>query len=91
MGQPDISSYYTIDSETQCGVSCAVSMTSNITAAAAHSGSHCWEQDGSFHSVCIFVISVSLVCSLVTVVTAWRVAAMVASALRSDWWMVTSH
>ena len=62
-------------------------MTSNITAAAAHSGSHCWE-DGSFHSVCIFVISVSLVCSLVTVVTAWRVAVMVASALRSDWSLV---
>merc|ERR1719452_185462 len=45
-------------------------------------GSHCWEPDGSFHVVCIFVISVSIVCGLVTFISVYRIVQMVMASLR---------
>jgi len=45
-------------------------------------GSHCWEPDGSFHSVCIFVIGVSIVCGIVTVISVYRIVQMVMAAIR---------
>merc|ERR1711915_790971 len=44
--------------------------------------SHCWEPDGSFHAVCIFVISISSVCGIITIFSVYRIAHMVAAALR---------
>ena len=46
------------------------------------SGSHCWEPDGTFHSVCIFVLSVSALCSIATIVTVYRVVIMIMQAVR---------
>ena len=46
------------------------------------SGSHCWEPDGTFHSVCIFVLSVSALCSIATVATVYRLGIMIMQALR---------
>ena len=46
------------------------------------SGSHCWEPDGTFHSVCIFVLSVSALCSIATFVTVYRVVIMIMQAIR---------
>ena len=46
------------------------------------SSSHCWEEDGSFHSVCIFVLAVSGVCSLATFITVYRVILMIIAAVR---------
>ena len=45
-------------------------------------GSHCWEEDGSLHSVCIFVFVCSGVCSLATVITVYRVILMIIQAVR---------
>ena len=44
--------------------------------------SHCWEPDGSFHAVCIFVISISIVCGIITIFSVYRIAQMVAAAMR---------
>ena len=46
------------------------------------SGSHCWEPDGTFHSVCIFVLSVSALCSIATIVTVYRIVIMIMQAIR---------
>eukprot|EP00092_Neocalanus_flemingeri_P030461 GFUD01033067.1.p2 GENE.GFUD01033067.1~~GFUD01033067.1.p2 ORF type:complete len:138 (+),score=39.18 GFUD01033067.1:279-692(+) len=46
------------------------------------SGSHCWEPDGSFHSVCIFVIGMSIVCGIVTVISVYRIGQMVIASVR---------
>ena len=46
------------------------------------STSHCWEPDGTFHSVCIFVLSVSALCSIATIVTVYRVVIMILQAVR---------
>ena len=45
-------------------------------------GSHCWEEDGSIHNVCIFVFVCSGVCSLATVITVYRVILMIIQAVR---------
>ena len=44
--------------------------------------SHCWEPDGTFHSVCIFVLSVSALCTIATIVTVYRVVIMILQAVR---------
>merc|ERR1711874_615292 len=46
------------------------------------SSSHCWEPDGSFHSVCIFVITVSVVCGLITFISVYRIVLMVLDMFR---------
>eukprot|EP00092_Neocalanus_flemingeri_P095196 GFUD01121107.1.p1 GENE.GFUD01121107.1~~GFUD01121107.1.p1 ORF type:complete len:130 (-),score=28.21 GFUD01121107.1:114-503(-) len=48
----------------------------------APSGSHCWEPDGSFHSVCMFVIGVSIACGIVTVISVYRIIHMVLAMVR---------
>ena len=52
------------------------------TSHSSASSSHCWEPDGSFHSVCIFVLSVSALCSIATVATVYRIVIMIMQALR---------
>ena len=47
------------------------------------SGSHCWEPDGSFHVVCMFVIGASSVCGVITIFSVYRIILMVISAIRS--------
>eukprot|EP00091_Calanus_sinicus_P014642 TRINITY_DN32264_c0_g1_i1.p1 TRINITY_DN32264_c0_g1~~TRINITY_DN32264_c0_g1_i1.p1 ORF type:complete len:112 (-),score=19.58 TRINITY_DN32264_c0_g1_i1:77-412(-) len=44
--------------------------------------SHCWEPDGSFHSVCIFVIGMSSVCVILTVIAVYRIGEMVLQLVR---------
>merc|ERR1719186_999994 len=46
------------------------------------SGSHCWEQDGSFHPVCFFVCGMSIVCGIVTVISVYRIVQMVLATIR---------
>merc|ERR1719186_330942 len=47
-------------------------------------GSHCWEPDGSFHVVFpgVFVIAVSILCGLVTIVSVYRIVQMVMASIR---------
>ena len=45
--------------------------------------SHCWEPDGSFHIVCIFVIGMSSVCVILTAIAAYRIGEMVLELIRS--------
>lgn len=58
------------------------SLSSGLTQSDTSSSSHCWEEDGSFHSVCIFVLSVSGVCTLATIITVYRVIQMIIAAVR---------
>ena len=44
--------------------------------------SHCWEPDGSFHSVCSFVIGMSSVCVILTVIAVYRIGEMVLQLIR---------
>ena len=39
-------------------------------------GSHCWEPDGSFHVVCMFVITMAVICFFVTSIMVFRIAKM---------------
>ena len=39
--------------------------------------SHCWEDDGSFHAVCIFVIGMSLVCAIIVTMSVIRISQLV--------------
>ena len=58
------------------------SISDSLTQNSSQSSSHCWEEDGSFHSVCIFVLAVSGVCSLATFITVYRVIQMIIAAIR---------
>ena len=44
--------------------------------------SHCWEPDGSFHSVCSFVIGMSSVCVILTVIAVYRIGEMILQLIR---------
>ena len=44
--------------------------------------SHCWEPDGSFHIVCIFVIGMSSVCVILTAIAVYRIGEMVLQLIR---------
>ena len=72
--------------ETLHNTSSSSSLTMNQSAAGAGvaglGGSHCWEEDGSIHSVCIFVLSVSGVCTIATMLTVYRVIQMILAAVR---------
>ena len=70
--------------ETLHNTSSSSSLTMNQSAAgvAGLGGSHCWEEDGSIHSVCIFVLSVSGVCTIATMLTVYRVIQMILAAVR---------
>ena len=57
-------------------------VTNSTSSLSINSGSHCWEPDGSFHVVCIFVIAVSILCGLVTIVSVYRIFQMVMAAIR---------
>lgn len=52
-------------------------MMSNVTDTVTRSGSHCWEPDGSFHVVCLFVIAVSTVCFFISVLSVYRIIMLV--------------
>ena len=52
-------------------------MMSNVTDTVTRSGSHCWEPDGSFHVVCLFVIVVSTVCFFISVLSVYRIIMLV--------------
>ena len=56
-------------------------LTMNVSSGGG-GGSHCWEEDGSIHNVCIFVFVCSGVCSLATVITVYRVILMIIQAVR---------
>ena len=56
-------------------------LTMNVSSSGG-GGSHCWEEDGSIHNVCIFVFVCSGVCSLATVITVYRVILMIIQAVR---------
>ena len=56
-------------------------LTMNVSSGGV-GGSHCWEEDGSIHNVCIFVFVCSGVCSLATVITVYRVILMIIQAVR---------
>ena len=70
--------------ETLHNTSSSSSLTMNQSAAGVSGlgGSHCWEEDGSIHSVCIFVLSVSGVCTIATMLTVYRVIQMILAAVR---------
>ena len=56
--------------------------TNNSNSSSLASSSHCWEEDGSFHSVCIFVLSVSGFCSLAAIFTVYRIVRLIIEAVR---------
>ena len=62
--------------------SSSLTMNQSTAGAAGLGGSHCWEEDGSIHSVCIFVLSVSGVCTIATMLTVYRVIQMILAAVR---------
>ena len=62
--------------------STAVNQSAAGAAVSGLGGSHCWEEDGSIHSVCIFVLSVSGVCTIATMLTVYRVIQMILAAVR---------
>ena len=45
-------------------------------------GSHCFEPDGSFHVVCMFVIGVSIFCGLISLICTWKVIKMCIQIIR---------
>ena len=59
-----------------------MSMVGETNSNSSSPSSHCWEPDGTFHSVCIFVLSVSALCSIATIVTVYRVVIMILQAVR---------
>ena len=59
-----------------------MSVTSLENSNSTSTTSHCWEPDGSFHSVCIFVLSVSALCTIATIATVYRIVIMIMQALR---------
>jgi len=46
--------------------------------------SHCWEDDGSFHVVCIFVITISIACGLITLLCTYRILSLLVQSFRED-------
>jgi len=46
--------------------------------------SHCWEPDGSFHIVCIFVILVSSCCFFITVLSVYRIFKLISSSFSEN-------
>merc|ERR1719370_246612 len=53
-----------------------------LNSSLSSSSSHCWEPDGSFHSVCIFVITVSVVCGVITIISVYRIILMLLDMFR---------
>ena len=54
-------------------------LQANVT---VEQGSHCWEPDGSFHVVCMFVIAVSCVCAFITVISVYKIVILVYSSCK---------
>merc|ERR1711962_1551544 len=54
---------------------------SNVTGSTGH-GSHCWEEDGSFHVVCMFVIAISCVCFFITVLSVYKIIILIYSSCK---------
>ena len=61
----------------------------NSSLSSSSSSSHCWEPDGSFHSVCIFVITVSVVCGVITIISVYRIILLMLDMFR--YFVVTSR
>jgi len=56
---------------------------SNVTGSTGH-GSHCWEEDGSFHVVCMFVIAISCVCFFITVLSVYKIIILIYSSCKEN-------
>merc|ERR1712107_566242 len=56
---------------------------SNLTGSTGH-GSHCWEEDGSFHVVCMFVIAISCVCFFITVLSVYKIIILIFSSCKEN-------
>jgi len=56
-------------------------LQANVT---VEQGSHCWEPDGSFHVVCMFVIAVSCVCAFITVISVYKIIILVYSSCKEN-------
>ena len=54
----------------------------SLTAPDITNTSSSWETDGSFHSVCIFVITVSIVCGILTLISVYRIVQMLLDMFR---------
>merc|ERR1719376_2054994 len=57
-------------------------LNSSLSSSSSSSSSHCWEPGGSFHSVCIFVITVSVVCGVITIISVYRIILMLLDMFR---------
>merc|ERR1711974_387061 len=62
----------------------ALVAASNATGTSEHHGSHCWEEDGSFHVVCMFVIAISCVCFFITVISVYKIIILVYSSCKEN-------
>jgi len=60
----------------------ALMAATNATGSYEHHGSHCWEEDGSFHVVCMFVIAISCVCFFITVISVYKIIILVYSSCK---------
>jgi len=62
----------------------ALMAATNATGSYEHHGSHCWEEDGSFHVVCMFVIAISCVCFFITVISVYKIIILVYSSCKEN-------